>query len=151
MSINGPLVRILCLLLGIVNEIGFTNECLIFSSLLIVYIGLYGHKYWTAGSKVYQLFQARGWSVILNDQLLVSRSLGMMQFFIGLISGGVSIVLGLVVLGLSVSPLATFFIGWLLGMVLSSILLQLVTSTVQTVVVYFAEAPSELQHNCPPG
>lgn len=150
MSINGPLVRILCLLLGIVNEIGFTNECLIFSSLLIVYIGLYGYEYWTAGSKVYQLFQARGWSVILNDQL-VSRSLGMMQFFIGLISGGVSIVLGLVVLGLSVSPLATFFIGWLLGMVLSSILLQLVTSTVQTVVVYFAEAPSELQHNCPPG
>ncbi len=150
MSINGPLVRILCLLLGIVNEIGFTNECLIFSSLLIVYIGLYGYKYWTAGSKVYQLFQARGWSVILNDQL-VSRSLGMMQFFIGLISGCVSIVLGLVVLGLSVSPLATFFIGWLLGMVLSSILLQLVTSTVQTVVVYFAEAPSELQHNCPPG
>ena len=150
MSINGPLVRILCLLLGIVNEIGFTNECLIFSFLLIVYIGLYGYKYWTAGSKVYQLFQARGWSIILNDQL-VSRSLGMMQFFIGLISGGVSIVLGLVVLGLSVSPLATFFIGWLLGMVLSSILLQLVTSTVQTVVVYFAEAPSELQHNCPPG
>ncbi len=150
MSINGPLVRILCLLLGIVNEIGFTNECLIFSFLLIVYIGLYGYKYWTAGSKVYQLFQARGWSIILNDQL-VSRSLGMMQFFIGLISGGVSIVLGLVVLGLSVSPLATFFIGWLLGMVLSSILLQLVTSTVQTVVVYFAEAPSELQDNCPPG
>jgi hypothetical protein len=70
-----------------------------------------------------------------------------MQFFIGLISGCVSIVLGLVVLSLSVSPLATFFIGWLLGMVLSSILLQLVTSTVQTVVVYFAEAPSELQHN----
>jgi hypothetical protein len=108
MSINGPLVRILCLLLGIVNEIGFTNKCLIFSSLLIVYIGLYGYEYWMAGSKVYQLFQARGWSVILNDQLL-SRSLGMMQFFIGLISGGVSIVLGLVVLGLSVSPLATFF------------------------------------------
>jgi hypothetical protein len=143
-------VRILCLLLGIVNEIGFTNECLIFSSLLIVYIGLYGYEYWTAGSKAYQLFQARGWSVILNDQL-VSRSLGMIQFFIGLISGGVSVVLGLVVLGLSVSSLAPFFIWWLLGMVLSSILLQFATSTVQTVVACFAEAPNKLQHNHPPG
>lgn len=149
MSINGPLVRMLLLLVGLVNEIDFTNECLIFSSLLVVFVGLYGYEYWTAGSKVYQLFQARGWSVILNDHL-VSRSLGMMQFFIGLISGGVSVVLGLLVLGLSVSPLATFFIGWLLGMVLSNILLQLVTSAVQTVVVCFAEAPSELQQNHPP-
>jgi hypothetical protein len=114
-----------------------------------VYIGLYGYEYWTAGYKVYQLFRARGWSVILNDHL-VSRSLGMMQFFIGILSGALAVVLGLVFLGITVNPLATFLLGVILGMMLSSIQLQVVTSAVETVVVCFAEAPSALLENHPP-
>jgi hypothetical protein len=116
---------------------------------MTVYIGLYGYTYFTAGHKVYQLFRARGWSVILNDHL-VSRSLAMMQFFIGILSGALAVVLGLVFLGISVSPLATFSLGILLGIMLSSIQLQVVTSAVETVVVCFAEAPSALVENHPP-
>ena len=36
----------------------------------IVYVGLYGYDYWEASSKVYQLFQVSGWSVILNGHLV---------------------------------------------------------------------------------
>lgn len=116
---------------------------------MAVYVGLYGYEYWAAGSKVYQLFRARGWSVILNDHL-ISRSLGLMQVFIGILSGALAVVLGLIFLGMTVSPLATFSLGVLLGMMLSNIQLQVVTSAVSTVVVCFAEAPSALVENHPP-
>ena len=80
--------------------------------MLPVYVGLYGYEYWTASSKVYQLFQARGWSLILNDHL-VGRSLALMQLLIGVVCSGIGIVLGLVFVG---SPVA----GLLLGFVLST-------------------------------
>lgn len=113
-----------------------------------VYVGLYGYEYWTASQKVYQLFRARGWSVILNDHL-ISRSLGLMQVFIGLISGALAVVLGLVFFGFHIHPVATFTLGVILGTSLSNIQLQVVTSAVATVVVCFAEAPSSLVENHP--
>ena len=114
-----------------------------------MYVGLYGYEYWTAGKKVYELFRARGWSVILNDHL-VSRSLGLMQVFIGILSGAMAAVLGLIFLGMTVNPLATFLLGIILGIILSSIQFQVVTSAVETVMVCFAEAPSALVENHPP-
>ena len=114
----------------------------------LVYVGLYGYEYWTASHKVYQLFQARGWSVILNDHL-ISRSLGMMQFLIGLLSGALAVILGLAFFGMHLHPMATFILGVFLGARLSSIQFQVVTSAVETVVVCFAEAPSALIENHP--
>jgi hypothetical protein len=113
---------------------------------MIVYVGLYGYDYWTSSKKVYGLFRARGWSVILNDQL-VNSSLGMMQLFVAIISGALGVVFG-VVFGLH-QPIASFVIGFTLGMSLSSIVLQVVSSAVNTIVVCFAEAPNQLQLNHP--
>jgi hypothetical protein len=117
-----------------------------FCPIILVYVGLYGYEYWTAGSKVYQLFQARGWSVILNDHL-VSRSLGFLQLVIGVVCGAIGVVLGLVFL---FAPLTGGLLGLVLGVMLSSILFQVVTSAVDTVVVCFAEAPNPLRQNHPP-
>ena len=108
-----------------------------------VYIGLYGYEYWTAGQKVYQLFVARGWSLILNDHL-VSRSLRMMKLFIGILSGALTVVLGLVWFGWTMNPLFSFLVGGVLGTFMADIQLQVVTSAVETIVVCFAEAPSAL-------
>lgn len=73
-----------------------------------------------------------------------------MQFFIGLLSGALAVVLGLVFPGIGFHPVATFWLGILLGMTLSNIQLQVVTSAVETAVVCFAEAPSSLLENHPP-
>lgn len=74
----------------------------------------------------------------------------MMQFFIGILSGALAVVLGLIFSGVGIHPVANFTLGLILGMGLSSIQLQVVTSAVETVVVCFAEAPSALVENHPP-
>lgn len=86
--------------------------------------------------------------MVLDDHL-VSRALGMMQLFIGILSGIATVVIGLFFLpmGLSINPLLGFVAGVILGMLLTGIQLQVVTSAVETVVVCFAEAPSALIEN----
>ena len=116
---------------------------LLYEQFKTVYIGLYGYDYWTAGHKVYQLFVARGWSLILNDHL-VSRSLRMMKLFVGILSGALTVVLGLVWFGWTMNTLFTFLVGCVLGTFMADIQLQVVTSAVETIVVCFAEAPSAL-------
>lgn len=135
-----------CLLDFIVDQLERLLEYI--NAWAFVYVGLYGYEYWTASHKVYQLFRARGWSVILNDHL-ISRSFRLMQFVIGLLSGAMAVVLGLAFFGFHLHPLATFILGIFLGTRLSSIQFQVVTSAVETVVVCFAEAPSALIENHP--
>lgn len=122
----------------------------------IVYVGLYGYDYWTAGSKVYHLFQARGWSVIIND-LLVSRFLSLLQLFIGFLSGGIAVFWGWLLILRNVHTdkdedsidwkslwHVFFWVGFALGVTLSDVLFRLINSAVDTVVVCFAEAPNQL-------
>ena len=119
-----------------------------------VYVGLYGYSYLDAGRNVMQLFQAKGWSVIITDDL-VDNVLFMVSVGIGLLTGLVSLFLGeidgqlLAGIGYEDSGIAAFFIGFIVGLVLSSILLGVVGSAVNTVIVLFAEAPSEFAHNHP--
>jgi hypothetical protein len=109
---------------------------------------LYGYDYLTAGKEVTTLFRARGWSVIINDHL-VARSLSMMSLLIGLITGLVGVILGLVFLG-PLWAVPAFFLGSILGGASCEILFGVVTSAVNTVVVCFAESPNQLQENHDP-
>jgi len=121
-----------------------------FNTWAFVYVGLYGYDYWTAGKAVAALFQARGWSVIINDHL-VARSLSMMSVLIGLITGLVGVLFGVVFLGRSFEAVVpAFLLGAILGGTSSGILLGVVTSAVNTVVVCFAESPNQLQINHDP-
>ena len=36
------------------------------------YIGLYGYKFWDSGSKASQLFEARGWTHVVSDDLIMT-------------------------------------------------------------------------------
>ena len=129
-----------------------------------VYIGLYGYDYFTAGSKVYQLFQARGWSVIINDHLL-SRTFRMMGMLTAICSGMVAMSINASIpswldttttsdsgdgsgSGSGSSHLA-FAIGFLYGLLLSNVLISVVSSAVNTCVVCFAEAPNDFRANHP--
>eukprot|EP00934_Nitzschia_sp_Nitz4_P004552 Nitzschia sp. Nitz4//scaffold22_size323478//242464//244204//NITZ4_000569-RA/size323478-processed-gene-0.480-mRNA-1//-1//CDS//3329543121//4542//frame0 len=136
-----------CLLQFIVDHLERLIEYV--NSWAFIYVGLYGYEYSTAAQKVYRLFMARGWGVIIDDRL-VGRSLGLMQLFIGLVSGAFSVITGLVFLGNAIHPFACFSTGVVLGMILSNIQLGIVSSAVLTVIVCFAEAPTALMENHPP-
>ena len=56
------------------------------------YIGLYGYNFWESGSKASQLFEARGWTHIVSDDLIMTV-MGMSSMIIG----GSTALLGLVV------------------------------------------------------
>ena len=57
-----------------------------------IYVGLYGFGYFEAGKNVIQLFQHKGWTVIISDDLC-DRVLFMVSLGVGLISGLVSLAL----------------------------------------------------------
>jgi len=57
-----------------------------FNKWAFIYVGLYGYPYITAGKKVTTLFQQRGWSVFINDEL-VARVLNYTSTTVGLLCG----------------------------------------------------------------
>jgi hypothetical protein len=73
----------------------------------------------------------------------------MMSLLIGLITGLVGVLLGLVFLG-PLYTLPAFFLGSILGGASCEILFGVVTSAVNTVVVCFAESPNQLRINHDP-
>ena len=72
-----------------------------------IYVAVYGYPYITAGKKVINLFQQRGWTVIINDNL-VSNTLNILSFAIGLVSAIVCVFFALFV-GYDTSYLQPFF------------------------------------------
>ncbi len=114
--------------------------------------GVYGYSYLEAGKSVFQLFADRGWEAIIADDL-VGNALLLTSIIVGGIIGAVGMLLsattpffddaGDTALGVS------FFIGFIVGLSVCSILLSTVASGVNTVVVMFADAPREFESNHP--
>jgi Plasma-membrane choline transporter len=118
-----------------------------------VYVGLYGYGFITAGKKVMTLFVERGWTAIINDNLVV-RVLDLVSLVIGALTGCVGLLLASVRPGWieefgSSSTLVAFSIPALIGTAMAYILMSVVASAVDTVVVAFAEAPMEFERNHP--
>lgn len=124
-----------------------------FNKWAYVYIGLYGYDYISAGNKVMTLFMDRGWSTIINDQI-VSHVLTLISILIGILSGCGGLLLCMAhpnwvhMFGEN-SSLAAFFLPALMGLGIAHIVMSVVTSAVDTVVVAFAEAPLEFERNHP--
>jgi Plasma-membrane choline transporter len=119
-----------------------------------VMIGLYGFSYLEAGRNVIQLFQSKGWTVMITDDL-GENVMFMISAAIGILTGLVGIVLSLMdsnmldSLGMG-NPVATgFLIGLLVGFVFSSIVLSVVGSAVNTAIVCYVEDPAAFQMNHP--
>ncbi len=56
-----------------------------------IYVGVYGYPYLTAGKKVMTLFKERGWTVVINDNL-IRNALGLMNILIAVLCGIVPMV-----------------------------------------------------------
>ena len=114
---------------------------------------LQGFSYIEAGREVINLFQNKGWTVLITDDL-VDRVIFTMSLTIGLLAGLVGMFMGKdALLNAGVDQDAAGMVGFgyafLVGFLFSSIALGIVRSAVNTVIVLFAEAPAEFQNNHP--
>mmetsp|Transcript_36165 Transcript_36165/g.79151 ORF Transcript_36165/g.79151 Transcript_36165/m.79151 type:complete len:505 (+) Transcript_36165:52-1566(+) len=119
-----------------------------------VYVGLYGYSYLEAGKNVITLFQNKGWTTIITDDL-AENVLFMMSVGIGLVTGLVGLIISSIDkdifagIGYDDAGGVGFVLGFLVGYVLASILMSVVGSAVNTCIVCFAEAPAEFEANHP--
>lgn len=137
-------------------------------------MGLYGYDYLTAGQKVVRLFQERGWTTIIQDDL-IQRALQMVTLGLGLTMAVLSVAWATVHPswvaawdttatattstnddynhdddGLSqTSWIVTFGFSLLMGLAVGHLLTGVVSSAVDTVLVAWAEAPLELERHYP--
>ncbi|KAL3781243.1 hypothetical protein ACHAWO_009875 [Cyclotella atomus] len=123
-----------------------------FNTWAYVFVGLYGYTFLEAGKGVIELFKTRGWTTIITDNLAQSV-LSMLSAAVGLLTGLVAMTIahgqGMVFGNELGASAAAFFIGFIVGTVLTSTLMTLVSSAVNTVIVCYAEAPAEFQTNHP--
>jgi len=117
------------------------------------YVGLYGFDYVSSGKKAMELFQAKGWTSIITDNL-VHRSLSLVAIIIGALSGFLGMLLAKAT-GWAATTLGenadgpVFVLCFLIGLSMAFILTSVVLSAVDTVIVAFAEAPAEFQTHHP--
>lgn len=99
-----------------------------------------------------QLFSDRGWDAVVADDL-VGNAIFLVSVIIGLIIGAFGISYASVSTSFDDlaqnSAMGAFFIGFIAGLFICSILLSTVASGVNTVIVMFADAPQEFQENHP--
>jgi len=117
-----------------------------FNRWAFVYVGVYGYDFKTAGKAVFALFKDRGWTAIINDDL-IGNVFFVLSLFGGVLCAGVVVGIGNV---LKVSTVALIFVGvvgFLLGLLMTFIVMGVVDSAVATIFVCFAEDPVALQTN----
>jgi len=120
-----------------------------------VYVGLYGYSYTNAAKHVTTLFHNKGVDSIVKYQL-ASNAMLMVNATVGLLTGYCGHVFGTFEehidwssgLGLGSSG-DEFFVGFLVGFHMSSILLSVVSAAINTLVVCFQESPEEFRTNHP--
>lgn len=122
-----------------------------FNQWAIIFVALTGAKYTQAGREAVELFRKRGWSALINDDL-VGSALAIVGLMIGAVSavlgGGVAYVfMGNAANG-TVAGIVAFFC-FLSGMAMASVMLGVLTSAVKTIFVCFALNPVALQATHP--
>eukprot|EP00586_Coscinodiscus_wailesii_P013083 CAMPEP_0172501970 /NCGR_PEP_ID=MMETSP1066-20121228/155369_1 /TAXON_ID=671091 /ORGANISM="Coscinodiscus wailesii, Strain CCMP2513" /LENGTH=421 /DNA_ID=CAMNT_0013277053 /DNA_START=254 /DNA_END=1519 /DNA_ORIENTATION=+ len=148
---NGENACLVCLLDCLLGCIEGTLRY--FNKWAYVYVGLYGYPYLQSGKRVLELFEARGFTVVITDDL-VSNTLALNGFVIALLTGAVALAIkaanpswfvGFEQFG-SVDG-ATFFLGFIMGLIVACTIMSVISSAVDTVIVCWAEAPADLEAN----
>lgn len=126
-----------------------------FNKWAMIYVGLYGYDFLTAGKNVITLFRARGWSSIISNNL-VHRALMTVATFISLATGLlISVVWNLFEFHNSDNNLVKlfsviyFYTAFAISLINSNILLSVVGAASDTAIVCFAEASLDLEQNHP--
>ena len=99
-----------------------------FNKFANIYIGLYGYDYLTAGKKVMELFMNRGWTNLINDNL-VYRTLALINFVVGALTGCTGILVAFLIPSwvdaFGDSPyIASFLLSFLIGISMSHVVVR---------------------------
>ena len=120
-----------------------------FNKYAFVVVALYGTNFKSSGSEVWSLFKTRGWTAIINDDL-VELVMSVTCVGIGVITAFIG---GLVAFGQSNGALSSVYIpvviSFLIGLFLSNTILGVVDSAVKTCFVCYAKAPLALHTTHP--
>lgn len=117
------------------------------------YIGMYHYGFLEAGNNATDLFERRGWSMIVSDDL-VPNVLFLTSLVIGGITGCFAYFLSQIDRLAVVNPkdetgLAPFVEGVIIGLVLPSVVFSLISSSVNAVLVCFAASPLDFERTHP--
>jgi len=120
-----------------------------FNKYAFIVVSLYGKNFRAAGSDVWSMFHSRGWTAIINDDLIETvlyvACLGIAALT-SLVGGGVAYAQA----GGNLESVYTpVFISLLVGFFLSSTILGVVDSATKTIFVCYAKAPSALHATHP--
>eukprot|EP00536_Pseudo-nitzschia_multiseries_P008053 jgi/Psemu1/256836/estExt_Genewise1Plus.C_1980029 len=142
---------LLCLIECILRML--SNIAIYFNRWAYCYVGLYGFDYISSGKKAMELFQARGWTTIITDNL-VYRSLSLVAVVVGAIAGFFGMMMAKATAWSDStfgenSDGTVFILCFLIGVSMAFILMKVVLSAVDTVIVAFAEAPAEFNTHHP--
>jgi hypothetical protein len=124
------------------------------------YIAAYGYDFITAGRSVMSLFQRRGWSAIINDDLianaltLLAVFMALMGAFMGLIFTGFFLVTDTHSITDAIRNQSTMYLyggiyGGIVGFVVGLLIVSVIDSAVAMIYVCFAEDPATLQVHHP--
>jgi len=113
------------------------------------YIGMYHYGFLDAGFNATELFERRGWTTIVSDDLVPN-----VLFLTSLVIGGATGCFAHIISridALVLSPegrgVVPFFEGVVIGLALTSILFSVISSAVNAVLVCFASSPVDFEHN----
>lgn len=125
-----------------------------FNQWSLIYVGIYGYSTMKAGKEATMIFEARGWTTIVSDDLLPN-----VLNILSIVISGCTGIFGLLLehylhIGEGITSfhrpmVAAFAIGLVIGFVLSNILMGTVSSALNTVLVCYAAGPAEFQKNNP--
>jgi len=123
-----------------------------FSPWSFTYVGLYGYNIMDAGLRAAELFEKRGWTTIVSDELVPNVLLLITLAITGLTGVFAHLLEQFESLSLTATdePLVTsFVVGALVGLVVSSVLFGIISSSVNAVIVLFAASPVDFEQNHP--
>lgn len=142
------------------NALACIAECILsclrsileyFNRWAFVYVGIYGDSFVQSGKAVMALFKNRGWTAIINDNL-IQRVLTFAALGVGALMAGVGALIPVVTGSFDdIDNASTVFaiIGFAAGFLLTLILVGIIDSAVATVFVCMAEAPNVLESTHP--
>lgn len=139
---NAFALQCLNCILGIIEQL-----MEIFNRYAFVYVATYGNDFKTAGKAVFQLFKSKGWTLIINDDL-IENALILGCLVCGALTGVTGYALS-TVMDFGDSSSGIVVVGVILGIVLGSACLGVISSAVATIFVCFAEDPAAGQATQP--
>lgn len=158
---SGEAAILLCILECILKLLEDIIEY--FNTWAYVYVGIYGYGYLESGRKVMELFRARGWTAVITNDL-VGYVLSFTSITVGLFGGLFAIIIELLygmektsggdsssfLFGSIGGPQYwAFGIGFIISIVMVSVMMNVVRGAVNTLIVCFAEAPARMEENHP--